>query len=274
MNPCYNIFSATERDDLTMKINLHTHTPRCNHAVGTEREYIERAIQAGIKTLGFADHSPMPFEPGYYSTYRIRLDEYENYIETLCALKEEYKKDVNLLIGFEAEYYPAYFDRLIDMLRPYPIDYLIMGQHFLNNETDSAHVGRPTDDEEYLSRYVDQTAEGLKTGRFTYFAHPDVVNFIGDDEVYRRHMTRLCENAKALDIPLEINMLGVWDKRNYPCDRFFRIAGEVGNKVVLGIDAHQPERILEQDVLADARALAERCGVTISDDITIRNPLF
>lgn len=255
-----------------MKINLHTHTTRCGHAVGTEREYIERAIQAGIKTLGFSDHAPMPFEPDYYSNFRIKLDEYENYIETLIILQDEYKKDIDLLIGFESEYYPAYFDRLIDMLRPYPIDYLILGQHFLANEKDGTYSGIHYTEEAKLDQYVSQTSEGLKTGRFTYFAHPDLFQFDGDEEVYHRHMKRLCENAKALDIPLEINLLGVWNKRHYPCERFFRIAAEVGNKIVIGIDAHQPERILEQDVLTEAHAFAERCGLTITEDIRIRNP--
>ena len=37
-----------------MKMNLHTHTPRCHHAIGSEREYIERAIAAGLDTLGAA----------------------------------------------------------------------------------------------------------------------------------------------------------------------------------------------------------------------------
>ena len=36
-----------------MRYNLHTHTKRCNHAQGEDREYVEAAIKAGIKTLGF-----------------------------------------------------------------------------------------------------------------------------------------------------------------------------------------------------------------------------
>ena len=42
-----------------MIANYHTHTPRCHHAKGTEREYVENAIRAGIKRFGFADHSPI-----------------------------------------------------------------------------------------------------------------------------------------------------------------------------------------------------------------------
>ena len=44
-----------------MFANYHTHTARCNHASGTEREYVEAAIKSGLKILGFADHTPYPF---------------------------------------------------------------------------------------------------------------------------------------------------------------------------------------------------------------------
>ena len=34
-----------------MKANLHTHTFRCGHAVGTEEEYVRAAIAAGVKAI-------------------------------------------------------------------------------------------------------------------------------------------------------------------------------------------------------------------------------
>lgn len=37
-----------------MIANYHTHTWRCRHADGTEREYVERAIEGGLKILGFS----------------------------------------------------------------------------------------------------------------------------------------------------------------------------------------------------------------------------
>lgn len=36
--------------------NIHSHTRRCGHAVGEDYEYIDAAIEAGIKQLGFSDH--------------------------------------------------------------------------------------------------------------------------------------------------------------------------------------------------------------------------
>ena len=67
--------------------NLHTHTTRCRHAFGTEREYIEAAITQGIRVLGFSDHAPMLFPEGYYSK-RVRMlpEEMDDYVSTLLAL--------------------------------------------------------------------------------------------------------------------------------------------------------------------------------------------
>ena len=43
-----------------MFANYHTHTTRCRHAAGTDREYVEAAIKSGLTILGFADHTPLP----------------------------------------------------------------------------------------------------------------------------------------------------------------------------------------------------------------------
>ena len=44
-----------------MDYNYHTHTTRCHHAVNSDEEYIQAAIEAGIKYLGFSDHAPVVF---------------------------------------------------------------------------------------------------------------------------------------------------------------------------------------------------------------------
>ena len=71
--------------------NYHTHTWRCNHAQGTEREYIETAIRAGMRILGFADHTPYPFPEGHVSGFRMRLNQLDDYCKTLTDLKREYQ---------------------------------------------------------------------------------------------------------------------------------------------------------------------------------------
>lgn len=44
------------------KNNYHTHTTRCYHASGKDEEYVKAAIKAGIKELGFSDHTPWHYE--------------------------------------------------------------------------------------------------------------------------------------------------------------------------------------------------------------------
>ena len=44
-----------------MIANYHTHTYRCGHAEGNERDYAEQAVKAGLRTLGVSDHTPYDF---------------------------------------------------------------------------------------------------------------------------------------------------------------------------------------------------------------------
>ena len=77
-----------------MIANYHTHTWRCMHAEGTEREYVEKAIEGGLKILGFSDHTPMPYDNGYVSNVKMRLNQLEGYVDTVLDLKKEYEKDI------------------------------------------------------------------------------------------------------------------------------------------------------------------------------------
>lgn len=258
---------------MNFPMNLHAHTWRCNHASGTEREYIENAIAAGFRTFGFSDHAPMPFPGNYYSTFRMRVEQTENYVRTILQLREEYGNRIQIPIGFEAEYYPAVFPKFLSLISKYPIDYIILGQHFLGNEEDAPYACRKTRDESMVDRYVNQVCEGLRTGAFSYLAHPDVICYEGDDASFRKYAVKLCECALETETPLEINLLGIRDHRHYPSERFFKIAAEVGNRVVLGLDAHDPNCILDQNSLQKAEKFAENCRLVISEDIPFHAPL-
>ena len=253
-----------------MRFNLHTHTYRCHHASGTEREYIENAIQSGMELLGFSEHVPYPFPDGHESSFRLYRRDLENYFSALNALRSEYKNEITIVIGFEAEYYPKYFEDMLRLIRPYNPDYLLLGQHFTNNEEDGVYCLRPTGEEAHLRRYVEQVSEALATGRFTYLAHPDLIHFTGEPVVYDAYMTRLCEAAKRLQIPLEFNFLGVRDHRIYPSERFFRIAGKVGNEIVLGCDAHCPEAMLASEAAVQAIHFLSKYGLKPVDTIKLR----
>lgn len=255
---------------MEMKVNLHTHTTRCGHASGTEREYIENAIAGGLTTLGFSDHAPYAFPEGYYSGFRMKREAQEDYVTTLQALREEYRGKIDIKIGYEAEYYPAFFGDFLKLITKYEVNYLILGQHFIENEMTGKYSGSRTEDEDYLRTYVDQTCEAMKTGLFTYFAHPDLLDYTGDPAIYDRHYTRLIECAIECDIPLEINLLGVRDHRRYPHDRFFELCGKLGASVCIGCDAHSPDVAYDRPSYHKALELVDKYALTLITEPTLR----
>ncbi|MBE5922166.1 MAG: PHP domain-containing protein [Lachnospiraceae bacterium] len=218
--------------------NYHTHTTRCGHAEGTEREYIEAAIEAGLSVLGFADHGPWPFKNGFKSGIRLEMKDVGEYFDTLIPLKEEYKKDIEIKIGFECEYFADLLEEQQAILKDYPLEYMILGHHFVRGEQHGIYIGAPFTDKSVLKEYVDDAIAGMKTGLYAYLCHPDLPNFKGDPVFYEEQMKRLCCAAKELNIPLEINMYGYNTNRNYPTERFFKWAKEIGNTVIFGVDAH------------------------------------
>ena len=251
--------------------NYHTHTFRCGHATGSEREYVESALKAGIRTLGFSDHTPHEYTDSRYHTTNIRMepDELPDYAETVRALAREYTGRIEILLGVEAEYYPDTFSRLLEILRKNGVRYMILAQHFLGNEIGEPYCGKATDDPSVLDRYVSQTVEAMQTGKFLYFAHPDLIHFTGDEEEYARQMHRLCRAAKECRMPLEINLLGIREGRHYPAERFWRIAAEEENMVIFGCDAHKPADLRDRRSEKKALALVKKLGLQLTETLSV-----
>lgn len=254
-----------------MTANYHTHTYRCRHASGTEREYIERAVEGGIKIMGFSDHIPFRFPDGYQSDYRVPLEEVENYFATLNTLREEYKNKIKIHIGWEMEYYPLYFDEMLENAARWGSEYLILGQHFIGNEHPGGkYIGEGINGENELAEYVDCVLEAIKTGKFSYICHPDVFRYTGEKAAYERENRRLCRAAAEADIPLEINFLGIRDGRHYPNGDFWRIAGEEGCTAVFGFDAHKAKAAYDGESLEAAQKIVKEYGLKLVETLQLR----
>ena len=221
------------------------HTTRCGHASGSDREYVETAIQCGYKTIGFSDHTPQPFPNGFISPVRMKCSDLEDYVVSVLKLRDEYRSEIRILLALEVEVIPACFEKWQKLVSPYPFDYFLHAQHFVPNEYEGTYSMRLTKSEQVLKQYVDLSIESMQACSFLYLAHPDLINYADtSSEVYSHEMRRLCECAKAHEMPLEINLLGIRDHRSYPSIDFWKIASEVGNSVVIGTDAHSPEAMI------------------------------
>ncbi len=253
----------------------HCHTKRCGHATGEDEEYVRRAIDLGIKRLGFSDHVILPegySQPGIRGDYSLL----EDYLQSIKSLKVKYKDQIEILVGFEAEYFPELVDYYKDLLKN-KIDFLILGQH-CTFENGSFHWSFPeTDPTKYMERYANNVIQGMKTGLFTYLCHPDLfMNHHGiwneTIEKYSREILKACEE---LNIPIEINMqqwrYGRSDGKyfGYPNVHFFNLAKEYNVKCVIGLDAHEPNAFSERDLEMISDFLA-RTGIKVEEDYFIK----
>lgn len=222
--------------------NYHTHTSRCGHAFGEDEQYVLKAIELGIKRLGFSDHI---FFPGL-SQPRVRMNEdrFEEYLSSILSLKEKYKDQIEIKVGFEAEYFPSYKDFYIDLLKSKKIDYLILGQHFGEYGSSIRNY------DEDVIRYANDVKEAISLGIFTYIAHPDhfllgVKKWNENCEKAARIILEACERSGT---PIEINCLGLRQGRPYPSKELFRLSKEYNVKYVLGVDAHEPDNFNQKDI--------------------------
>lgn len=244
--------------------NFHTHTKRCHHAKGEDREYVEAAIRSGKKVLGISDHCPWVFPNGYVSPIRMLPSEVDAYFDSFLALKKEYARDIALYIGFESEYIPELMEAQESLLAGYPVDFQILGEHFTRPEYDGFYTGASGHTKEELTEYIDRVIEGMETGNYLYLAHPDLLAYPWNTEEFETQYTRLCRYLKRRNFPVEINLLGVVEGRHYTSDAFLKIAAREGCSAIIGIDAHTPDRLCYEEGEAACIALAEQYNLPLS----------
>ena len=230
--------------------NYHTHTSRCGHADGTDREYVEAALRRGFSTLGFSDHVPWPYKSGFrHDKVRMGVERLPEYVQSISSLKEEYRDRIEVLLGFEAEYFPEYISWLSETAERCRPDYMILGHHYDVSDETGMYFGNVRYASE-IGRYVEQVIAGLRTGLFACLAHPDLFMRAGFpyNEDARSACRDLCDCCLELNIPMEYNLHERYrfpqtHRLSYPNADFFEDVRARGVRVILGVDAHSPEEI-------------------------------
>lgn len=235
--------------------NYHTHTYRCKHASGSDEEYVLAAIKAGYKVLGFSDHAPFKDFPS--ETSHMDIEQFDDYINSISLLKEKYKDQIDIKIGLETEYYSFNHEERLKLKER--LDYYILGQHF-------NYPGKPfvsyfkNNNEEEILEYGRLVCEALDTKLFLYLAHPDV--FMSHQE----HFTNACKEVTdmigskcvELNIPVELNIHAIRKGKHlvdkdeqyfYPNRSFWKHLAKYPVNVLIGVDAHKPEDLLDFEAI-------------------------
>lgn len=233
------------------KFNLHTHTKRCGHAVGEDKEYIEEARKSGFDILGFSDH--VAFKTWNEPKVRMAHDDMKSYEEAIKSYNEDFD-DIKILLGYETEYFPDmndYYEEILDR-----VDYLILGQHLIEWNGIYVHDFAGDRDVRLLAERIE---EALETGYFTYLCHPDYLmlsrdTYSEDCDIAFREMAQACKNH---GVPLELNMNGFArrvsvidgvEQTTYPFRKAWETIADIGPEVVVGYDSHKPEHLGERDL--------------------------
>jgi histidinol-phosphatase (PHP family) len=227
-----------------MIIDLHNHTTRCNHAKGSQEEYVQKAIDMGIDIFGFSDHAPMKFD----KKYRMSIDECDNYEHDTLELKDKYKKNINILLAYEVDYIDGYLE---DRVLSADVDYLVGSVHFINKWG--------FDNPEFIAKYksinIDKIWEDYflaikelaKTAKFQIVGHLDLIKvfkFLPKKDI-RVLATKAIKELKKSNVAIEINSAGFKKPiaEQYPSQELLSLCFELGLDITFCSDAHSVDEI-------------------------------
>jgi histidinol-phosphatase (PHP family) len=236
---------------MPIQCDYHMHTPLCQHATGPMEAYVERAIELGLREVGFSDHNPLP--NGFSANVRMKESELEYYVQRVIDLRFQYRGKIDVMLGLELDYVEGLEDYVTKQIAVYPWDYIIGSVHYLDRECriGSWTKGYTGTVDEHYARYFTLVRQLAQSGLCDMLAHLDVVKRCtrpptqrGLDEV----SATLQAVAKA-GVGIEINTSGyrhpelVNDPQPYPALPFVEQAIALGIPLAVNSDAHAPDQV-------------------------------
>lgn len=250
----------------------HVHTPLCNHATGEPEAYAAVAERRGLKGMIVTCHNPTV--DGWSPQTRMKLDEFDDYVALVERARQAWAGRIDVRLGLESDYVPG-MEPWLEKLH---------GMAELNYILGSVHAPLP----EYRARYFkgdivafqrtyfEHLAMAAETGLFDALAHPDLVKLV---EPAQWNLDRLldficaCLDRIAITgTAMELNTSGL-HKPVAEMNPARPILVEMVRRnipVVLGADAHIPERVGEN--FEEALQMLQDVGYTHVDLFLNRTP--
>lgn len=259
---------APRADDTPIYYETHMHTTLCQHAVGEPEEYAAVAVQRGLKGIIVTCHNPLP--NGLEASTRMRVDQFDEYLQLVRRAKEAMKGAADVRLGLECDYMPGLEPWLEAQLSSAPFDYVLGSVHPHLKVYRSAFWGG--DPEEYQRTYFGHLADAAETGLFDTLAHPDLVKILTASswslERIIDHVRSCLDRIAATGCALELNTSGLNKAlaEMNPGDALLREARLRDIPIVIGGDAHVPERVgdrFEQALGALERAGYQQVGLVL-----------
>lgn len=270
---------------MNKKINLHTHTTYCD-GKNTIEENIISAIEKNFTILGFSSHSLFPLAKSWHIAPR----NFQDYVQEVRFLQEKYSDKIQILCGFEADFFSNLSlpcQKNYELFKP---DFLIGSVHYVFSKKGYYSVDNSVEKvkEKLIRLYGNQEKgfesvngkkavceyfatqrEMLKKGDFQIWGHPDVIrkrngilHFFNENESwYKKELIATAKVAAKTGVIAEINTGGMARKvmnEPYPSTQFLEILFNYKIPVQINSDAHNKEDL---DFAFDfAKKLAKKIG--------------
>ena len=240
----------------------HSHTPLCKHAVGTPEEYAAVAEQRGLRGIVVTCHNPMP--DGFSARVRMSESEFDQYLDLVARARDAWAGRIDVRLGLEADFFAGYESWLERQIGSADFHYVLGSVHPQIDEFRQRYWDN--DPTEFQRTYFRLLADAAETNLFDCLAHPDLVkNATADawkpDQIIADIRAAL-DRIAATGIAMELNTSGV-NKVIPEMNPFPEMLVEMqqrGIPVVVGADAHQPERVAAG--FEAALDLLAECGYT------------
>lgn len=270
---------------MQIKTDAHTHTEYCPHGSGEyAEEMILRAIELGYENYSITEHAPFPerfiresdVRYNYdLSTFNLKISDIDFYLKDMHKLKEKYKNDIQIKVGFEVDYIEGYETEIRDFLDEYHnyIDDSIISVHFLEGNGGLRAVDFCPDDfkegilDYYGSfKYVEtayfKTIENLinadlgkykprRIGHITLYRKFQNYDFKIEDKIQRAIIPEnIIELLLEKNMQLDYNLSGYkkpYLKDSYPPSYLLEDLIKRGVSLVPGSDAHSSKDLWSEE---------------------------
>lgn len=235
--------------------DFHIHTRFCNHASGEMEEYVQHAIEKGLRQITFLEH----MEEGIRAERRIWLTEsdFTAYFAEGRRLQKKYADRIKVGLGVECGFNPDHGKILKKRLLARQWDQIGISCHFLELEADRDHLNMFSRRKEYIERaqqynldelltkYFSSLIEAVHTLPGTILCHLDgalrhVPGLKLSDQHYLQ-IEKLLTLVKNKGMAMEYNTSGIRIRGEvFPAQRIREMAAAKNIPVVLSSDAHKP----------------------------------
>ena len=278
--------------------NLHTHSVYSD-GKSQPREIVEEAVRQGLTTLGFSEHSPLPFD----NNFSVKEADMPKYVAEIAQLKAEFKDKIDIYCGLEADYLTGVSEPFAETKEKYHLDYLIGGVHLVGQSTNPDEIwfiDGPKwevydeglqkffdgDIRRAVRRFFEQSNEMIENEPFDIIAHFDKIKMHNRDRYFHEDEPWYCKLAlETLDLIrekgliMEINTRGIYKKRYngfYPSPWLMEEACKMHIPAIISADAHHFSEITLEFAAAE-EALKEagyRSVVNYRDGHWVEVPLL